>query len=217
MTPAATTSSVPGDPPGGVSTSSASTSSEGGVDSSAFLERPDYGYPDRQCSVAAQDCPAGEKCTIYANDGGGRWNALGCFPIDPEPDRVGEPCTVQEHRASGRDSCELHAVCWHVDPDTLTGICRSFCDGEVGAGQHCADPGTTCVHGEPLGLCLPSCDPVRQDCPTGEGCYPLNAYVFACAPVDEQASPPGGPCDFINGCEPGAPQWVNVGFCGVAQ
>ena len=46
------------------------------------------------CDLWEQDCPEGEKCNPWANDGGASWNALRCVPIDPNPDGVGEPCTV---------------------------------------------------------------------------------------------------------------------------
>ncbi|MEX1364969.1 MAG: hypothetical protein AB1Z98_17710, partial [Nannocystaceae bacterium] len=34
--------------------------------------------PPPQCSLFAQDCPDGEKCMPWANDGGDAWNATIC-------------------------------------------------------------------------------------------------------------------------------------------
>ena len=54
----------------------------------------------------------------WANDGGGAWNATKCEEIPPEPDGVGEPCTVEISGTSGVDTCVLGAMCWDVDPET---------------------------------------------------------------------------------------------------
>ncbi len=40
--------------------------------------------------IWAQDCPEGEKCMPWANDGGGSWNATRCSPLDPNPSAVGD-------------------------------------------------------------------------------------------------------------------------------
>src|SRR5262245_15971404 len=42
-----------------------------------FVERPDGGGSN-ECDVWAQDCPPGEKCMPWANDGGSSWNSLRC-------------------------------------------------------------------------------------------------------------------------------------------
>ena len=60
-----------------------------------------YGNPDTgglepfDCDIWAQDCPEGEKCSAWANDGGGAWNATRCVPVDDDPDQVGEACNVE--------------------------------------------------------------------------------------------------------------------------
>jgi hypothetical protein len=91
------------------------------------------------------------------------------------------------------------------------GTCVAFCTGSQDD-PSCEDPATTCViaNGGVLILCLPVCDPLLQECPEGQACYPVNAD-FACAP---DASGPdlgayGSPCEYINACDPGL-------FCGDA-
>src|SRR5690606_34162493 len=121
------------------------------------------------CDVWAQDCPEGEKCSAWANDGGESWNATICVPVGE--DKPGEPCTAEGSPLSGHDSCELGAMCWDVDPETLEGTCVGLCDGSEDA-PTCAEPMTTCAitNGGVLNLCLPTCDPFLQDCGQTESC-----------------------------------------------
>ncbi|HWB78097.1 MAG TPA: ribulose phosphate epimerase [Nannocystaceae bacterium] len=175
-----------------------------------FIEEHDGGGHSWECSLFEQDCPTGEKCNIYANDGGNSWNATRCFPIDPDPDAIGEPCTVIDNGVSGMDSCELGAMCWYVDPETNTGECVAFCQGSE-ANPVCADPNTHC-EGRDITLCLPSCCPLEQTCNEGLGCYPVND-TFSCAPdASGELGAYGDPCEFINVCDPyffcGAPEHV---------
>ena len=55
-----------------------------------------------------------------------------------------------------------------------------------------------------LNLCIPTCDPLLQDCPSPvDVCYPVNDG-FTCAPdasVDEGQA--NDPCELINVCDPG--------------
>src|SRR5690606_6956050 len=140
------------------------------------------------CDVWGQDCPEGLKCMPWANDGGGAWNAHKCTPIDPDPDEVGEACSVEENAVSGVDSCVLGAMCWNVDAETNTGVCVGFCQGnEVSCSSDpwsCCPDGSTCsiTANAVLILCLPTCDPLIQDCQgQGEVCYPVGDD-FQCAP-----------------------------------
>ena len=175
-----------------------------------FIENPDGGGTSHECSLWDQDCPEGEKCNVYANDGGNSWNATRCFPIDPDPDAVGEPCTVVDNGVSGMDSCELGAMCWYVDPETNTGTCVSFCQGTE-ANPVCPDPATHC-EGRDVTLCLPGCCPLEQDCHEGSACYPVND-TFACAPdASGELGAYGDECEYLNACDPyffcGAPEHV---------
>ena len=207
--PGTTTTPPPGTtttPPPGTTTTpppSDESASDDAMTSLVFIEEKD-GWGDPECDIFAQDCPPGEKCMPWANDGGGSWNATRCSPIDENPDPVGEPCTVEGSGVSGIDSCVAGSMCWDVDPDTLEGYCVAFCTGDE-ANPMCEDPTTTCVLGSdgPLALCIPNCNPLEQACPAGDGCYPVND-TFNCVPdASGDAGAAGDECEYINVCDPG--------------
>ncbi|MEM6993405.1 MAG: hypothetical protein AAF721_23025, partial [Myxococcota bacterium] len=52
-----------------------------------------------------------------------------------------------------------------------------------------------------LPLCLPSCDPLMQDCPADGGCY-LVEGIAVCAPVSGTLLS-GDACGSANACTPG--------------
>ena len=152
-----------------------------------------------------EDCPVGEKCAPYANDGGSAWNATRCVPVAPDAGQPGDPCTAEGPSPSGVDSCELHSMCWHLDRDTGEGTCRAFCIGSESF-PTCAEAAHTCfISGDATTpLCLPDCDPLAQDCQDGFGCYPADS-AYTCAP--DASGPNGGgqgaECSFVNACAPG--------------
>ncbi|MBX7083523.1 MAG: hypothetical protein K1X88_30220 [Nannocystaceae bacterium] len=135
-----------------------------------------------ECDVWAQDCPEGEKCMPWANDGGDSWNALRCTPIEPVPDQPGDVCTVEGSGVSGIDSCDLGAMCWNVDPETNTGYCIAMCTGSE-AQPSCAGACETCVINNDgvLDLCLSQCHPAHHQCHPGEACTVIGD-TFACVP-----------------------------------
>ncbi len=156
------------------------------------------------CSVWDQDCADGEKCMPWANDGGNAWNSSKCTPLDSAPGQPGDPCTVEGSGVSGVDSCDIGAMCWNVDEENA-GTCIALCSGSPDAGL-CDNPATSCsIFNEGfLPLCLPSCDPLLQNCAEGEACYPTEES-FSCAP---DASGPelggyGDPCEYLNACDAG--------------
>jgi hypothetical protein len=153
-----------------------------------------------ECSIFTQDCPAGDKCMPWADDGGSTWNATRCSPIADDPAAPGETCHVER---SGVDDCELGAMCWDVDPKTNEGTCVSLCVGSE-RDPLCEDPDEICtVSGDGvLAVCLPTCDPLLQDCPEGQGCYPIGPG-WSCAPNAPEVGDYGCPCEFINVCNPG--------------
>ncbi len=155
------------------------------------------------CDLFAQDCPRGEKCTAWANDGGNTWNDTMCVPVDRDPDAVGEPCTVEESGVSGIDSCELGAMCWNVNPKTLEGECIAYCGGSVEE-PTCAGACDTCsiTSDGVLTICLPGCDPLNPDCGDGEICVGVNEG-YSCVPTVDEPAAVGEPCDALNGCAPG--------------
>ena len=165
---------------------------------SVFLGHPDFGG-EHECSVLVQDCPAGMKCMMYASQGG-TWDSFGCFPIEPDPDAIGEPCTVVDRGTSGLDSCEVGAMCWDVDPETLEGECVAYCTGSW-AELYCEDPADLCASGR-FPICLPTCCPVEQDCPEGQACYPVG-QDFTCSPNAAPDAVYGDGCEFLNVCPPG--------------
>lgn len=157
-----------------------------------------------ECDLFTQDCPSGEKCMPWANDGGGAWNSTRCSPIAPDPGGPADPCTVEGSGVSGIDDCERGAMCWDVDPDTNEGSCVPFLRGSE-SNPVCDDPFrvVTISGSGALVLCLPGCDPLEQDCPEGQACYGINDG-FACAPdVSGRRGGVGEPCEFVNVCDPG--------------
>jgi hypothetical protein len=179
---------------------------------SVFIMNPDGGGPTNECDIWAQDCPEGEKCMPWANDGGSSWNATRCSPIDENPGQPGDTCTVEGSGVSGIDSCDLAAMCWDVDGKTNMGLCVGFCEGTEDA-PFCSNPDEGCSISNDgvLILCLAYCDPLLQDCAEGSACYPEENGFF-CSP---DASGPelgviGDPCEYINVCDPG-------GWCAAAE
>jgi hypothetical protein len=165
----------------------------------------DTGIIEPLCSVWEQDCPDGEKCMPWANDGGNSWNATKCVPVDPNPGQPGDACTVEGSGVSGVDTCDISAMCWNVDPETNEGTCVDFCAGSE-ANPVCDNPSTTCsiLNEGALILCLPECNPLTQDCADGEACYPAD-QGFICAPnaAPDESGNYGDPCEFVNVCNPG--------------
>ena len=145
-----------------------------------FLSFQDAGsVSEIECSLWEQNCPAGKKCTIWANDGGNSLNATKCISVHPQADASGDSCW-SERGWAGVDSCEFGSFCWDVDPDMGMGLCVSFCSGSEAA-PICADPAEQCSVGKSFSICLPSCDPLEEDCPVGCDRYGYN-QAFICAP-----------------------------------
>ena len=169
-----------------------------------FLCPTDGGDPEFECDMFAQDCMPGDKCMPWANDGGNAWNATRCSPIADNPGQPGDQCSVEGSGVSGIDDCDILSMCWDVDPKTNLGTCVAMCAGDADT-PICEDPDTACniLNEGALVLCLPTCDPLLQDCDDGQACYPV-LQNFTCAP---DASGPlglfGDPCEFVNVCDPG--------------
>jgi hypothetical protein len=197
------TTQPPSDATDSGSPSDPDTTTDGGMtDDAGFIVRGDWPHGSSfECDTFAQDCPRGQKCTVWANDGGPGWNATRCFDIAVDAVGPGEACTMQRSATSGLDNCDATSMCWAVD-EMLQGTCTTFCQGSEDA-PICPED-TFCSGGRVLALCLARCDPLQQDCPVGSGCYPL-AGEFGCVPTDApRGAGHGTPCEFINGCEPGS-------------
>lgn len=193
----------PPPPPTATASGTATTTSPGDTtESGSSFVGTGTGGVGFECSVIVQDCPDGEKCMPYANDGGNSWNDTKCVPIAPDPAGVGEPCHAEGSGVSGFDDCDGTSMCWDVDIDTLEGTCVPFCIGPSEAEAGCANECDFCsISSGPLALCFPICDPLAQDCDDGEGCYGYGD-TFLCAPDASQQAGPAA-CEYINGCEPG--------------
>lgn len=169
-----------------------------------FIVAPDVG-PTVQCDPIAQDCPEGQKCMPWANDGGSSWNADKCVPVDPDPAAIGEPCTVTGSGVSGIDDCDVGAMCWGVDAETGMGTCAELC-GCSAATPTCDTPDTICTitNGGVLPLCRPACNPFDpMACPDGQGCVPVGDLFVCSVDASGDSGAIGDPCEFINACDPG--------------
>ena len=212
------TSVAPPPPDDGTSTGTGSSELDDGVDSSSFLCgspggdpstmahcQPDWNSTPFECDLFAQDCADGDKCTPWAADGGPAWNGTRCTPIAPEPDAVGQPCTVEGNGVSGIDSCALGSMCFGVDPETNEGTCQPHCGGDRSA-PTCADPAALCTTANDgaLWLCLPGCQPLEGGCGEEEVCVldPILSAWF-CAPAIDPPTAEGEPCEHLNVCGAG--------------
>ncbi|MEM7151658.1 MAG: hypothetical protein AAF799_02405 [Myxococcota bacterium] len=157
-----------------------------------------------ECDMFVQDCPKGETCMPWANDGGAVWNSTRCAPLPPTPDAIGETCTVEGSGVSGIDSCELGSVCWNVDPTTNFGECVAVCGGDESS-PTCADGDHCRLSNEgAIILCLPTCNPLAAECDDGQVCVPDYGGLWTCVPGVSTPFEAGQPCDFDNVCEAGS-------------
>lgn len=148
-------------------------------------------------------CPEGHKCTIE-----GAVSDTHCVPVVEEPKGLYEPCSILMGDAmSGYDDCGPELLCWNVDPDTGIGECIGFCLGPADE-LSCADPGASCSICQEcaVGLCLPGCDPLAQDCKGDDLCVPnpQDPGHFVC--VLDASGAEGqvfDPCEYVNACDPG--------------
>jgi hypothetical protein len=217
-TSASTTSTVTSATTNDPSDADSSTSGETDV---TFIADPSAGDLDVTCDEWAQDCPEGEKCMPWANDGSNSWNSSRCSPIAEMPHVPGEPCTVDGSAVSGIDDCVLRSMCWNVDPETNTGTCVAFCTGSE-ANPSCKDDANHCVIANDgvLFLCLPCCDPRMADCNDGQRCLPITDG-FACTPDGTLGeSGIGEACTYVDDCSAGAclpganvPGCMDAGCC----
>jgi hypothetical protein len=189
---------------------------EGGSDTGGggfigFIEQPDGGV-DFECDPIEQDCPEGEKCMPWANDGGPSWNATRCSPIAPDPGAPGDSCTVEGSGVSGIDDCELGAMCFGVDPMGV-GTCIEMCSGSAES-PVCETPATTCVitNEGALALCQAVCNPLATECAPNEGCYLVEGVTVCVPDASGRQGGSGEPCEYLNACDDGT---ACVGASGV--
>lgn len=184
----------------------ATDATDSGVDTEStgsFITPPDGGGGVKECDVWTQDCPPGQKCMPWADNGSSSWNATKCSPIDANPGKEGDPCTVEGSAVSGVDSCDVGLLCWYFDENN-NGSCIDMCKGTPDAPS--CDSGQTCdvSNDGVLILCLETCDPLVQSCPAGQICFWDFVDEFICdfdASGDMGAY--GDPCAYVNVCDYG--------------
>ena len=165
-----------------------------------FIIKPDGGT-NVECDIFKQDCDPGQKCAAWAEGGGSAWNATKCVEItgDGAP---GEPCTAIGGGVSGIDDCALGAMCWDVDREGK-GRCIALCSGSAEA-PVCPPKSQCSISGEAiLNLCLPTCDPLLQDCPDDQLCIPANNDFTCVLDGSGEMGAVNDPCDFANACDKG--------------
>ena len=183
-------------------TSSPSDSSDSSDSGPMTFIQPTVSGGDPSCSVWDQDCPDGDKCMPWANDGGGNWNATRCSPIDPNPVGEDAECMVEVGPTSGFDNCDAGLMCFYVDSLTNIGTCVPFCTGDE-SNPMCEDPDDVCPIGgdSVLAVCLPTCHPLTPACPLDQVCVPYSDR-FLCAPSVGDAAH-GDECNLVNECTSG--------------
>ncbi len=199
-----TTGPTGGDPPPG-STGETGLDPDGSQGDGDFIMEPDGGGKVCSCcDVFAQDCPQGEKCSAWANDAGDHWNGTRCSAIPRNPGQPGDPCTVDGGPASGVDDCDFGAMCWGVDPQTLEGTCVGLCMNSEDL-PLCEDPNTGCIitNDGVLNLCLPSCDPLANDCGPDQACAPGDQGFVCMSTIAGSTATEAEACTYAYDCEPG--------------
>ena len=153
----------------------------------------------------ADSCGEGWKCTAVSCSGSGSWDDNRCREIQGT-DAPGDPCTMTDGIGiTGNDTCALGSMCMNPDPQTAQGSCVAFCTGSPDA-PLCAEGSSCSINNQGvLPLCLLGCDPLAQNCPSGESCLPsFSNPGYGCV-VDASGgqTPYGSECAFANACNPG--------------
>jgi hypothetical protein len=198
------------EPVGNTSSSSSTTSSD-----SETGEDPTEGEELGQCDPWLQDCPDGFKCMAFAPEDEPVFTGNKCTPVASNPKQVGDPCKVEGGWWTGIDDCDYGLACWNINHADNTGQCVPLCTGNEDS-YSCPQQKDLCVFWVPgiAHVCLPSCDPLLQDCDPGQACNPNWATLgqdFVCGP--EYSFDEGqvfDPCEFSNACDPGLMCWDSV-------
>lgn len=191
------------DPTAGTSTTDPTAGSDSDSDTSdtsSFVQEPDGGG-ESECDPQKQDCPDGEKCTAWADDGGNSWNANKCVPVTG--DGVdGDPCMTEGGGVSGLDDCAKGFICFNTD-ENMMGTCTAFCDED----ENCPTGSECSIQNDgSLPVCEVGCDPLLQDCPMGSGCYAIdgsNGKTICMQDASGNGGQDGEPCEYDNVCDPG--------------
>ncbi|KIG19375.1 hypothetical protein DB30_02656 [Enhygromyxa salina] len=152
------------------------------------------------CDVWLQDCPANQKCSWEIVDAVAHPS---CVPLAANPKPPGEACTTSGDPGSGHDDCELGAMCTWLDQQNA-GVCLALCSGSPGAPSCDGAVPAICqpCSGCPS-LCVPTCDPLANNCGPGYACAP-NGGNFTCTPsTNLGAGVLGDPCEYAVQCAEG--------------
>ena len=182
-------------------TSDASTTADLSSTTLDFPREPDIFNPF-DCDPFMQDCPPGQKCAPYAYGGGTAWNSTKCVDITGD-NKPRDPCTAPEGGAAGIDDCALGSLCWDVPDATLEGTCIAQCSGSPSdpicpVKYYCA----IVARGD-LAVCLPSCDPLEDDCDATQVCLATGDQFTCMLDVSGDEGQANDPCEFRNACDPG--------------
>lgn len=185
--------------------------SDGGVLDESGDDGPSFG----ECLLDANDCEgADQKCMPWSLLPDRIPDETRCCPVVENPKLANEECTMQEYDGSCRDDCEPGTMCIVDNLETLSGVCREFCDPSVNGS---CEPDDTCkpffelIDSAPeVPLCMDKCDPLVQDCvQPGWLCLPDSPTVagqsgFICTPPGPGTlNAPLDPCGLANDCQIG--------------
>jgi hypothetical protein len=165
---------------------------------------PPSDTPTGFCDPFTQDCPEGQKCQPFADDGGSSWNNDKCVPVTGDGVE-GDACFAEGGGVAGLDDCAKGFFCWDTDAEN-NGFCVQLCTGSSEAGE-CENIDKTCAvyNMGTLPICLDRCDPLLQDCDPSDLCIPNPTGVgFLC--VLDASGDEGqvfDPCMFANSCDAG--------------
>lgn len=149
------------------------------------------------CNPYAPDCPEGQKCSAWSEDGGTR-----CIPLSAQTVGEDEVCwTYSVANGDYLDNCDEGLFCDSrlIDPeDAGSGLCVAQCtcspaDRVCGDGAWCF--GNPTYPGIALCFSVDGCNPLKADCDEARACYPIlrvNDYAFHCRAPG--VLPPGSPC-----------------------
>ncbi|MFV8750807.1 ribulose phosphate epimerase [Nannocystaceae bacterium ST9] len=152
------------------------------------------------CDPFSQDCPADQKCVPYG-EAGGTWSGSKCVDIEGSG-QAGDACT-SGGITGANDDCAAGLTCFFTELQVLNlvGTCTPLCAGS--SADPICPPNTACVvaNDEAVAVCLPTCDPLLQDCGQGTACHYAHER-FTCL-ASTQDVPTGEPCSFSNNCAAG--------------
>jgi hypothetical protein len=177
----------------------------------AVVGSPDAALEPVACNPVTQTgCNSGDKCAQVVQSATPFVAQTTCVPNGVVA--AGSACTAGAPGATGYDNCAAGLDC-------SGGVCSEICG--QGPPDTCSGSSSGCVQFEDLfddvagvGLCVPVCDPVAQDCPVAsDACYLQTSVGTAtCANVPAPAAaklqndscygPSGGGC-YLNGCGKG--------------